>query len=153
MRARVQAHLRDSVPAERFDALMPNALGMSWGAALGTTGTVMFQTQTYFRQLESVVARWEGASDFSMLQPAVPYPRMALGMLAVEAQKAAGQKEVCLSNNTRCCMRSNPRCDPTEVVFACVTRPQVELLGVSSSSRAAKGGNAVFQSSGTVDAT
>jgi hypothetical protein len=99
MRARAQAHLRESVPPERFDALMPNALGMSWGAALGSAGTVMHSTQTYFRQLESVVARWEGASDFSVLQPAVPYPHMALAMLAVEGQKAAGQKEVCLSNN------------------------------------------------------
>ena len=141
------------MPAERFDALMPNALGMSWAAALGTTTVVMWQTQTYFRQLESVVARWEGASDFSVLQPAVPWPHMALAMLAVEAIKAAGQKEVCLSNNPRCCRRSNPRCDPTKVVFACVTRPQVELLGVSSGSRAAKGSHAKFQSSGTVDAT
>ena len=149
----MQSHLRDSLPAERFDALMPNALGMSWVAALGSTSIVMNQTQTYFRQLESVVARWEGASDFSVLQPAVPCPHGPLGMLAVEAMKAAGQKEVCLSNNTRCCMRSNPRCDPTEVVFACVTRPQVELLGVSSGSRAAKGSLANFQSSGTVDAT
>ena len=65
-------HLRESVPATRFDALMPNALGMSWGAALGTMTVVMTQTETYFRQLESVVARWEGASDFSVLQPAVP---------------------------------------------------------------------------------
>ena len=70
-----------------------------------------------------------------------------------EATKAAGQKEVCLSNNTCRCMRSNPRCDPTEVVFACLTRPQIELLGVSSGSRVAKGGLANFQSSGTVDAT
>jgi hypothetical protein len=99
MRARAQAHLRDSLPAERFDALMPNALGMSWGASLGTLSALLHQTQTYFRQLESVVARWEGASDFSVLQPAVPYPQMALGMLAVEAAKAAGQKEVRLSNN------------------------------------------------------
>ena len=67
--------------------------------------------------------------------------------------KAAGQKEVCASATMQRCMRSNPRCDPTEVVFACVTRPQVELLGVSSGSRAAKGSHANFQSSGTVDAT
>ena len=99
MRARAQAHLREAVPVERFDALMPNALGMSWGAALGTTTAAMHQTQTYFRQLESVVARWEGASDFSVLQPAVPWPHMTLGMLSVEAVKAAGRKEVCLSNN------------------------------------------------------
>ena len=92
-------HLRDSVPAARLDALMPNALGISWGAAIASTAVVMHQTQTYFRQLESVVARWEGASDFSVLQPAVPWPHMALSMLAVEAMKAAGQKEVCLSNN------------------------------------------------------
>jgi hypothetical protein len=99
MRARAQMHLKESVPPERFDALMPNALGMSWGAALGSTSAVLLQTQTYFRQLESVVARWEGASDFSVLQPAVPYPHMVLSMLGVEGQKAAGQKEVCLSNN------------------------------------------------------
>ena len=99
MRARAQAHLRESVPAERFDALMPNAIGMAWGAALGGAGTVMHSMQTYFRQLESVVARWEGASDFSVLQPAVPYPLMILAMFGVEALKAAGQKEVCLSNN------------------------------------------------------
>ena len=78
---------------------MPNALGMSWGAALGSPAIVMHETQTYFRQLESVVARWEGASDFSVLQPAVPYPHMTLAMLSVEAIKAAGQKEVRLSNN------------------------------------------------------
>jgi hypothetical protein len=153
MRARAQMHLRDSVPPERFDALMPNALGMPWGAALGTLSVVMFQTQTYFRQLESVVARWEGASNFSVLQPAVPCPLMTLSMLEVEAMKAAGQKEVCLSNNTRCCMRSTPRCDPTEDVFACETRPQVELLGVSSGSRIAKGSMDTFQGSDTTDAT
>lgn len=147
-------HLRESVSTERFDALMPNALGMPWGAALGSLGAALGSAlPTYFGQLESVVARWEGASDFSVLQPAAPYPHMALGMLAVETVKAAGQKEVCLSNNTRCCRRSNPQCDPTEDVFACVTRPQVELLGVSSGSRNAKGSLANFQSSGTVDAT
>jgi hypothetical protein len=153
MRARAQMHLRESLSATRLDALMPNVLGMSWVAALGGLGAVMAQTQTYFRQLESVVARWEGASDFSVLQPAVPYPWWPLVMLAVEAMKAAGQKEVRLSNNTHRCRRSNPRCDPTEDVFACVTRPQVELLGVSSGSRIAKGSLDFTQSSGTVDAT
>jgi hypothetical protein len=93
------------VSTARFDALMPNALGMSWGAALGSTVGVMFQTQTYFRQLESVVARWEGASDFSVLQPAAPYPHMALTMINVEQAKAAGQKEVHLSNNKHRCIR------------------------------------------------
>jgi hypothetical protein len=97
-------HLRDSVPAARLDALMPNALGMSWDAAFGSTSAVMSQTQTYFRQLESVVARWEGASDFSVLQPVAPYPHMALMMLHVEQMKAAGQKEVCLSNNMHRCV-------------------------------------------------
>ena len=104
MRARAQSHLRDSLPAERFDALMPNALGMSWAAALGGTGVVIHQTQTYFRQLESVVARWEGASDFSVLQPAVPWPHMTLGMPRCvteggcdEGRRAEGG--VCLSNN------------------------------------------------------
>ena len=103
-RVGVQSHLTESISAARFDALMPNALGISWGAALGTTSAVMSQTQTYFRQLESVVARWEGASDFSVLQPAVPWPGMPLAMLAVEAAKTAGQKEVCLSNNTHRCV-------------------------------------------------
>ena len=98
-------HLRDSVSAARFDALMPNALGISWAAALGSTATVMLQTHTYFRQLESVVARWEGASDFSVLQPAAPYPLMPLGMINVEQAKAAGQKEVHLSNNKHRCIR------------------------------------------------
>ena len=83
---------------------MPNALGMSWAAALGTTSALMHQTETYFRQLESVVARWEGASDFSVLQPATPYPHMALTMLGVEAAKTAGQKEVCHSNNMHRCI-------------------------------------------------
>ena len=69
-------YLRDSVAPERFDALMPNALGISRGAALGTLSVIMHQTQTYFWQLESVVARWEGASDFSVLQPAAPWPSM-----------------------------------------------------------------------------
>ena len=87
---------------------MPNKLGMSWSAALGSMTVVMTQAKTYFRQLESVVVRWEGASDFSVLQPAVPWPAMVLGMLSIEAMKAAGQKEVCLGNNTRRCMRSNP---------------------------------------------
>ena len=105
-------HLRESVPPARFDALMPNALGMSWGAALGTMTTVITQAHTYFRQLESVVARWEGASDFSVLQPAAPWPQWPLTMLTVEAMKAAGQKEVCLSNNTRRFMRSNPAVRP-----------------------------------------
>ena len=105
MRARAQAHLRESVPPERFDALMPNALGMSWVAALGSTSVVMLQTHTYFRQLESVVARWEASSDFSVLQPAVPYPCWALMMLHLEQTKAAGQKEVCLSRNTHRCIR------------------------------------------------
>ena len=96
-------HLRDSVPAARFDALMPDALGMSWVAALGTTAAVMTQMETYFRQLESVVARWEATSDFSVLQPAVPWPHMALAMLMVEMTKSAGQKEVCHSNNMHRC--------------------------------------------------
>ena len=83
---------------------MPNALGMSWAAAFGTTSAVMAQTHTYFRQLESVVARWEGASDFSVLQPVAPWPAMVLTMLSIEAMKTAGQKEVCLSNNTHRCV-------------------------------------------------
>ena len=103
-RAGAQSHLRDSVPAERFDKVMPNALGMSWGAALGTLSTVNHQTQTYFRQLESVVARWEGASDFSVLQPAVPYPNTPLNMINVEQAKAAGKKEVRLSTNVHRCV-------------------------------------------------
>ena len=86
----------------------------------------------------------------------MPWLHMALGMLAIEAMKAAGRKEVCLSNNT-CrtavvCVATQ-RCGPTEVVLACTTRPQVELLGVSSSSDVAKGSHDRFQSSGTVDAT
>jgi hypothetical protein len=122
-RVGVQAHLRDSIPAARFDALMPNALGMSWGAALGTPGVVMYQTQTYFRQLESVVARWEATSDFSVLQPAAPYPQMALGMLSVEAAKTAGQKEVCLSNNTRRCVHLACQWrDPSDLVLLCAMR-------------------------------
>jgi hypothetical protein len=122
-RAWAQMHLGDSVPATRLDALMPNALGMSWGAALGDTPVVMHQTQTYFRQLESVVARWEGASDFSVLQPAAPYPQMALGMLAVEATKAAGQKEVRRSINThRCVSLACQRRDPSHLALACAMR-------------------------------
>ena len=102
---------------------MPNALGMSWGAALGTTAAVMSHTQTYFRQLESVVARWEATSDFSVLQPAVPYPHMALTMLAVEAVKTAGQKEVCLSNNTHRCVHPASRwCDSSDLVLVCAMR-------------------------------
>ena len=103
-RARAQHHLKESVPTTRLDELMPNALGISWGAALGTTSAVMSQTQTYFRQLESVVARWEATSDFSVLQPAVPWPGMPLAMLAVEMMKATGQKEVCHSNNMHRCI-------------------------------------------------
>ena len=96
---------------------------MSWAAALGTTAAVMSQTQTYFRQLESVVARWEATSDFSVLQPAVPYPHMALGMLHVEQTKAAGQKEVCLSNNTHRCVRlAGQWCDPSDLAFVCTMR-------------------------------
>ena len=102
---------------------MPNALGMSWVAALGTTAAVMSHTQTYFRQLESVVARWEATSDFSVLQPAAPWPHMALGMLMVEAQKAAGKKEVCLSNNMhRCVHLASRRCDPSDLALVCAMR-------------------------------
>jgi hypothetical protein len=43
-----RACLRDSVAPERFDALMPNALGISWGSVLGTLSVIMHQTQTYF---------------------------------------------------------------------------------------------------------
>ena len=100
----VQSHLTESIPVKRLDALMPNTLGMSWAAALGTTAAVQHQTQTYFRQLESVVARWEATSDFSVLQPAVPWPHMALAMLMVEMTKIAGQKEVCHSNNMHRCI-------------------------------------------------
>ena len=101
---RVQSHLTESIPVKRLDALMPNALGMSWAAALGTTAAVMSQTQTYFRQLESVVARWEATSDFSVLQPAVPFPAVLLTFLVVEMMKDAGQKEVCHSNNMHRCI-------------------------------------------------
>ena len=123
-RVGVQAHLRDSIPAVRLDALMPNALGMSWVAALGTTAAVMSHTQTYFRQLESVVARWEATSDFSVLQPVVPWPSMVLTMLGIEAAKTAGQKEVCLSNNThRCVQLASQWCDPSDRVLLCAMRP------------------------------
>jgi hypothetical protein len=119
-RVGVQVHLRDSVPATRFDAVMPNALGVSWGAALGTTAIIMAQTQTYFRQLESVVARWEGASDFSVLQPVVPWPLMPLTITFGTLVKAAGQKEVCLSNTTHCCIHLACKwCDPTHLVLVC----------------------------------
>jgi hypothetical protein len=122
-RAGVQVHLRDSLPATRFDALMPNALGVSWGAALGTTGVVMGQTQAYFRQLESVVARWEGTSDFSVLQPAVPWPHMALGMTFADLAKSIGQKEVCRSSTThRCIHLACQWCDPTDLVLVCAMR-------------------------------
>ena len=85
---------------------MPSAFGISASnRAVGSLSGLNHQMQTYFRQLESVVARWEATSDFSVLQPAVPWPQMALGMLAVEVMKAAGQKEVCLSNNTHRCVR------------------------------------------------
>jgi hypothetical protein len=103
-RVRAQAHLKESIPATRLDELMPNALGMSWDAALGTTTAVMSQTQTYFRQLESVVARWEATSDFSVLQPAAPLPQMALAILFIQMTKAAGQKEVCHNKNTHRCI-------------------------------------------------
>ena len=121
MPVHLQMHLRDSVAATRLDELMPNALGMSWGEAIGSTSIIMHQTQTYFRQLESVVARWEATSDFSVLQPAAPWPQMALRMLNVEQVKAAGQKEVCLSNNThRCIHLASQWCDPSNLVLVCL---------------------------------
>ena len=88
-----QMHLNESIRPERFDELMPNALGVPWGTALGSTSKILAHAQHYARQLESVVARWD-ASDFSVMQPVAPCPMMAWAMLWVEVSKVAGQKEL-----------------------------------------------------------
>jgi hypothetical protein len=108
-----QMHLYDPIAPERFDSILPNALGLGWRAALGSLSAIIWQAQLYIRQLEAVVARW-GTADYSLLQPAAAWPYWALAMFHVELKKAAGVREI-------------------------------ELLGVSSGSRAAAGSSNIFQ--------
>jgi hypothetical protein len=79
---------------------------------------------------------------------------MTLGMLSVDLIKAAGQKEVCLSNNAhrRVHLASQWR-DPSHLALCARCTSQVELLGVSSGASIAKGSLDYAQGSGTVDAT
>ena len=88
-------HLSESIRPERFDELMPNALGVSWAAAFGSSNRVLVHAQHYARQLESVVARWD-ASDFGMMQPVAPCPMMAWCMVHMEVAKVVGRKELTL---------------------------------------------------------
>jgi hypothetical protein len=90
-------HLFETMPPEVLDATMPNAFGMKWGPAFGTATVVLQHGQLYARQLESlVVARWEGASDYSMLQPAAPYPLFAMGVFTMEQARITGKKQMTL---------------------------------------------------------
>ena len=93
-----QMHLSESIRPERFDELMPSALGVPWGTAIrslgiGSTSKILLHAQHYARQLESVVARWD-ASDFGVMQPVAPCPMMALAMFIIEISKVLGQKEL-----------------------------------------------------------
>jgi hypothetical protein len=88
----VQMHMREQVPTEIFDERMPNTFGMSWSATLGSLGNVYGHVQTYVRQLESVVARWE-RDDFTMLQPVAPCPCWALVVAHVQVSKLVGRKQ------------------------------------------------------------
>ena len=85
-------HLRHNVPPEILDKAMPDAVGLSWAAALGTTSLIYFSTQTYIRQLESVVAGW--ANGVGLLQPAAAYPYMPLTLMYAAMAKVAGQTEL-----------------------------------------------------------
>ena len=72
---------------------MPNALGVTWAAVLGTPNAPVYQMFTYARQLESVAARWQ-SGDYGMLQPEVAPPFMVVAMIQTEVKKEAGRKEL-----------------------------------------------------------
>jgi hypothetical protein len=72
---------------------MPNALGVTWDAVLGSPNAPVYQMFTYARQLESVAARWQ-SGDHSMLQPEVALPFMVVAMIQTEVKKEAGRKEL-----------------------------------------------------------
>jgi hypothetical protein len=87
-----QMHLRESIPSNIFDEVMPDVFDISWGAALGSLGELFGHVQTYVRQLESVVSRWE-RDDFTMLQPVAPCPCWALILTHVHISQAVGKKQ------------------------------------------------------------
>jgi hypothetical protein len=85
-------HLRHNVPPETLEKAMPDAVSMSWAAALNSTSNIYSSTQTYIRQLESVVAGW--ADGVGVLQPVAAYPLMPLVLMYAEMAKVAGQAEL-----------------------------------------------------------
>ena len=89
----LQTHLNDGIDLEQLEALMPRSLGVNWAVALGSPTTILSQTCTYVRQLESVVVRWQNG-DYSMLQPVTAYPCFAAATIAISVKKEAGRKEL-----------------------------------------------------------
>ena len=86
-------HLNDDVLLERLEAIMPNAFDITWTAAFAHPNVILYQTCTYARQLESIVARWRNG-DHSMLQPVVADAAMAVAMIGTEMKREAGRKQL-----------------------------------------------------------
>jgi hypothetical protein len=90
----MQMHLREDVPIAKCEEYMPNAFDVPWKSHLGTTSNVYTNAQTYVRQLESIVARWEGGVDLGLLQPVVPWPTGALAIMMVMLKQMISKKEL-----------------------------------------------------------
>jgi hypothetical protein len=89
----LQTHLNDGIDLEQLEVLMPRSLGVTWAVALGSASTILSQTCTYVRQLESVVVRWQNG-DYSMLQPVTANPFFVTIAIAASVKKEAGRKEL-----------------------------------------------------------
>jgi hypothetical protein len=89
----MQMHLREDVPIDKLDEYMPNVFDMSWKSLLGSSSMVYQHAHTYIRQLESIVARWEG-EDLGMLQPVVPWPNAALLIMYIILSQMISKKEL-----------------------------------------------------------
>ena len=53
----LQSHFNDGIDLERLDVLMPKALGITYGAALGSPNILMHQTCNYTRSSRLPPAR------------------------------------------------------------------------------------------------
>jgi hypothetical protein len=90
----MQMHLREDVQIDKLDKYMPNAFDMPWKSLIGSTSFVYAHAQTYVRQLESIVARWEGGGDLGLLQPVVPWPTGALVIMVATLKQIISKKEL-----------------------------------------------------------
>jgi hypothetical protein len=91
---RTQMHLREDVQIDKLEEYMPNALGVPWKALIGTTSITYAHAQTFVRQLESIVERWEGGVDLGLLQPVAPWPHGPLSIIFIMLKQMISKKEL-----------------------------------------------------------